>query len=80
MGAGCRLRWSGGEGESVTLEEGGRGQPQAGALPAFPCPAGLSRQCPSLKQPERGQPDPWTKGPRVVSWVILLFLQIMVQA
>ena len=73
MNACCRLRWSGGGEESGTLEEGRRGQPQAGELSLFLCPTRLSQQCPLLKAAGVGTARTVDKSPRVVSWVILFF-------
>lgn len=45
----------------------------------FPALPGSPSNATSLKQLGRGQPEPWTRSPKAVFWVII-FLQIMVQA
>lgn len=56
-----------------------RGQPQAGELSVFPCPARLSQQCHLLKAAGEGSARTMDKKPEggVLSYY---FLHIMVQA
>lgn len=79
MNVGCKLRvvkerWT------ASLEEGRRGQPQAGELSVFPCPTRLFRQCHLLKAAGVGTARTVDKRPEGGFLGYFIFLQIMVQA